>query len=112
MVSPKRTIVLFIAGFFIVSLTKNIMEYRKNLAFYDDYRKEYLKEKKRNEELQTEYVQTQDINEFEKTVRNKLNLHRSNEVILIVPEPTPTIFIPTSTPPPNYQQWVDVFFKN
>ncbi|CAN5160646.1 hypothetical protein BH09PAT2_BH09PAT2_01840 [soil metagenome] len=108
----RRIIVLLIASFFIMSLTKNILEYRKNLAFYDDYKNEFTKEKKRNEELKTEYVKTQDVNEFEKTVRNKLNMHKANEVILIVPQPTPTIIIPTPTALPNYQQWVDVFFKN
>lgn len=95
-----------------MSLTKNIVEYQKNLAFHEDYKQEYLKAKKHNEELKTEYVKTQDSYEFEKTVRNKLNLHKKNEIILIVPEPTPTTYIPTPTPLPNYQQWIDVFFKN
>ncbi len=88
------------------------MEYRNNLAFYQEYKDEYLKEKKRNGELKTEYVKTQDVYEFEKTVRNKLNLHKKNEVVLIVPEPTPTTAIFSPTPMPNYQQWIDTFFKN
>ncbi|MBP7967821.1 septum formation initiator family protein [Candidatus Woesebacteria bacterium] len=112
MLPLRRIIVLLIASFFIMSLTKNIMEYRKNLAFYQDYKNEYLKEKKHNEELKTEYVKTQDVYEFEKTVRNRLNLHKKNEVVLIVPEATPTIAILPPTPIPNYQQWVDIFFKN
>lgn len=112
MPSLRRIAILLIAGFFVMSLTKNIVEYRKNLAFHQDYKEEYLKEKKHNEELKTQYVKTQDSYEFEKTVRNKLNLHKENEVILIVPEPTPTIFIPTPTSLPNYQQWIDVLFKN
>lgn len=112
MLPLKRVIVLLIAAFFIMSLTKNILEYKKNLAFYEDYKNEYLNEKKHNEELKTEYVKTQDSYEFEKTVRNKLNLHKKNEVILIVPEPTPTTVISTPSPLPNYQQWIDVFFKN
>ena len=108
----RRIVVLLIASFFIMSLSKSIVEYRKNLAFYQDYKNEYLKERKHNEELKTEYVKTQDSYEFEKTVRNKLNLHKKNEVILIVPQPSPTVIIPTPTSLPNYQQWLDVFFKN
>ena len=103
----KRIVIILLAIFFITSLSKNLLEYRKNISFYEDYRSEYLKEKKRNEES---YVKTQDTYEFEKTVRNKLNLHKENEVVLIIPEPTPTTFVPSATPMPNYKQWADVLF--
>ena len=112
MIPLRRIIVLLIAAFFIMSLTRNLLEYRKNLAFYNDYKNEYIKEKKHNEELKTEYVKTQDSYEFEKMVRNRLNLHKKNEIVLIVPEPSPTTVILSPTMPPNYQQWIDVFFKN
>jgi len=103
---------LFLYGlviFFILSLTKNIIEYQKNLSFYQDYKEEYIAEKKRNTELKTELVKAQDINEFEKIVRNKLNLHKEDETIMVIPNPTPTVLIPSPTVPPPYRQWLNVF---
>ncbi len=108
----RRVRMLLLYGlvvFFILSLTKNIVEYQKNLSFYSNYKAEYTAEKKRNTELKTQLVKAQDINEFEKIVRNKLNLHKKDETIMVIPNPTPTILAPTPTTPPPYRQWLDVF---
>lgn len=108
----RRILLFFVAIFFFSALTKNIFEYRRNYSFYQQYKEEYEGEKKRNTELRTQLVKTEDSYEFEKTVRNKLNLHKENEVILIIPNPTPTTFLPTPTAIPNYMQWIDIFLKN
>ncbi|PJC31454.1 hypothetical protein CO051_04115 [Candidatus Roizmanbacteria bacterium CG_4_9_14_0_2_um_filter_39_13] len=108
----RRIRMLFLYGlviFFILSLTKNIIEYQKNLSFYTDYRNEFTSEKKRSIELKTQLVKTQDINEFEKIVRNKLNLHKADETIMVIPNPTPTIVTPTPTLLPTYRRWLNVF---
>lgn len=108
----RRVRMLFLYGlviFFILSLTKNIIEYQKNLSFYTDYKDEFTSEKKHSIELQTQLINVQDINEFEKIVRNKLNLHKSDETILVIPNPTPTILTPTPTAPPPYRQWLNIF---
>ncbi|OGK46777.1 hypothetical protein A3A93_03980 [Candidatus Roizmanbacteria bacterium RIFCSPLOWO2_01_FULL_38_12] len=108
----KRVILFILAIFFISALSKNIFEYRKNMAFYRQNRDEYESEKKRNIELKTLLVKTNDIHEFEKDVRNKLNLHKSNEYILVIPEPTPTSIAPNPTTIPNHIKWLQVFLKN
>jgi len=108
----KRIFLFLLAIFFISSLTKTIFEYRRNLQFYNNFKEEYVKEKRRNTELRTHLVKTQDITEFEKIARNKLNLHKQDEYILILPQPTPTIITPTPTIVPNYIQWVRVFFPH
>lgn len=108
----KRIILFLLAFFFLTALSRNIFEYQKNYSFYNQYKQDYEKEKKRNIELKTMLVKTEDSFEFEKSVRNKLNLHKENETILVIPEPTPTIFTPTPTAVPNYQMWLDVFLKD
>ncbi len=105
----KRLLLYLLILFFITSLTRSLIDYGKNQQFYQDYKNEYENEKKRNVELKTQLVKSQDINEFEKIVRDKLNLHKPNEYILVIPNPTPTVLTPTPTPVPNYQQWIDVF---
>lgn len=108
----KQVILFILAVFFLSALSKNIFEYRKNLAFYNQNRDEFEKEKKKNIELKTLLVKTNDIHEFEKAVRNKLNLHKSDEYILVIPKPTST---PITTPPitvPNPIKWLHIFLKN
>ena len=108
----KRIILFLLAFFFLTALSKNIFEYRKNYSFYNQYRQDYEQQKKRNGELKTMLVKTEDSYEFEKSVRNKLNLNQKDEVILVIPKPTPTTFKPTPTPVPNYKMWLNVFLKD
>lgn len=87
------------------------MEYRKNLQFYDGYQKTYQEEKNRNNQLKTLMVKTQDTFEMEKTLRNKLNMTKPNESLVVISLPTPTPLIPSPTPPPVYTQWYTTFFE-
>ena len=107
-----RKILLFtVVLFLFFSLSKNILDYRKTLSFYDSFKKDYEKEKKTNITLQTEILKNNDPNELEKTIRNKLSLLKNNEVAVIIPEPTPTP-APIKKPVlPIYQQWFKVFFR-
>ena len=110
---PIRTIFYaLILLFFFSALTRNFFEYRKNLKFYADYKTQYQGEKKRNTELKTQVLKNTDPNQVEKVIRNKLNLLKSNEIAVIIPDPTPTVYIETPTPAPNYEQWLNVFIKN
>jgi hypothetical protein len=108
----RKYLLFFMAFFFLSALSKTIFEYQNSYSFYEEYKKDYEYEKKRNIELKTLLVKTKDSYEFEKNVRNRLNLHKENEVILVIPEPTSKMISPTPTPVPQYQQWIDVFFKN
>jgi preprotein translocase subunit SecG len=56
----KRYTLLFVALFFVSALSKSIFEYKKNVSFHNQYKQEYEKEKKRNIELQTQLVKTED----------------------------------------------------
>lgn len=106
-----RKIVFFLlALFFLSSLSKNLLDYRKKIAFYEDFKKDYEKEKKRNIELKTQVLKKSDPSEIEKTIRNKLNLLKPDEVAIILKQPTPTPLVITPTPLPNYLQWWKVFF--
>lgn len=95
--------------FFLSSLTKNLFDYQKKMSFYQTFKNDYEKEKKRNVELQTELRKKNDPNELEKTIRNKLNLQKPDEVVVILKQPTPTPVIITPTPLPNYLQWWKLF---
>ena len=107
-----RKIFLFIVVLFLFfSLSKNIFDYQKTLSFYESFKKDYEEEKKSNITLKTEILKNNDPNELEKTIRDKLNLLKSNEIAVIIPKPTPTPTPPKKPVLPAYQQWFMIFFK-
>lgn len=105
-----RYVFLFILFIFLLSsLVRNLFGFRRNLAFYESYKTENNKELQKNALLKTQKLRKTDLNEIEKTIRNKLGLLRENEVAIIIPLPSPT---PRPSPyisPPVYLQWVRVF---
>ncbi|OGK40206.1 hypothetical protein A3A74_06890 [Candidatus Roizmanbacteria bacterium RIFCSPLOWO2_01_FULL_35_13] len=106
-----RKIVFFLLLlFFFSSLTKNLFDYKSKVSFYQSYLRDYENEKKKNITLKTQLLKKSDFNEVEKTIRNKLNLLKEDEVAIILPQPTPTPIIITPTPLPNWQRWKQVFF--
>ncbi|MBI2641722.1 septum formation initiator family protein [Candidatus Roizmanbacteria bacterium] len=106
----KRIIYFLLILFLFSSLTKNLFDYRKKVQFYQEFKKEYEDERQKNRELKTAILKKSDLNEIEKTIRNKLNLLKPDEVAILLPQLTPTPMIITPTPLPNYRQWLDVFF--
>lgn len=110
MVLRKLFFVLIII-FLFSSLTKNIFDYQKNKQFYKDFRVDYDAEKKKNLTLRTHILKQSDTYELEKTIRDKLNLLKPNEVSIIIPNPTPTPVVVIPTPLSNWQQWWIIFFQ-
>lgn len=107
----KGMLAVFLIVFLLFSLLKNIFNYKDKMQFYQDYKQDYDAERKKNIELKTEIVKKKSVAEVEKTIRNDLNLLKTDEVALILPSPTPTPVRITPTPAPNWKQWLDLFFK-
>ncbi len=107
----KRVLLTILLLFLFFSLSKNIFDYQKTLSYYQSFKDEYEKEKKQKITLQTQVLKNTDPAEIEKTIRNKLNLLRPGETSVIIPNLTPTPFVPTPTPAPIYQQWLYTFFR-
>ncbi len=106
----KKLLFLLLIVFLFSSLTKNFFDYKKNLRFHQQFKEEYEKEKKKNITLKTQILKKTDPAEIEKTIRNKLNLLRPNEIAILLPPPTSTP-TPLITPfLPIYQQWWSLFF--
>lgn len=106
----RKVVFFLLLLFFFSSLTKNLFDYKSKISFYQSYLKDFEKEKKKNLTLKTRLLKKSDSYEIEKTIRNKLNLLKEDEVAIILPQPTPTPIILTPTPLPNWLQWKKVFF--
>ena len=107
-----RKVVFFIVlCFLVISLIRNIADYGRNISFYDQTKNNYAKALIENKELKMQKQSSSSPFEVEKNLRNKQNLLRKDEIILIIPSPSPlpTPFIrPTEYP---YRQWMRLFFQ-
>lgn len=106
----KNTIFFLLAFFLISSLLKNIIDHQKKIKFYEDYQKDYQREKDKNKKLKSDLAKSQDYYTVEKNIRNKLNLLKEDESLLILPKITP---MPTAIPKIKKsipRQWWDLFF--
>ena len=111
MVIIKKLLFALLVIFLFSSLIPNIVSYKNKISFYHQTKKYLEKEEKQQIELKTEIVKKKSADEVEKTIRNKLNLIKENEVAIIIPSPTK---IPEVTPTPiltNWQKWWKVFFR-
>ncbi len=108
----KKILLGALSLFVLFSLVRNLTNYYSTQKFYESYKADYEKAKKRNVELRTQALKNSDPEQIEKVIRNSLNLARPDETVIILPHPTPTVSVPTPTPKPVYLQWADVFFRN
>jgi cell division protein FtsB len=106
----KNIIFIFLLLFLFSSLLRNLFSYKSKLDFYEQFKQNFEKEKKRNIQLKTEVVRKKSIEEIEKIIRNDLNLLKDNEIALIIPSPPMILISPTPTPAPNWKQWWVVYF--
>ena len=107
----KNIIFILLLIFLFSSLFNNLFSYKSKLDFYQQFKQNFDKEKKRNIELKTEVIRKKSQEEIEKTIRNDLNLLKNNEIALIIPSPIKTPTSITPTPLPNWRQWWELYFK-
>lgn len=108
----KKILYAIIVLFLFFSLTKNIFDYKNALTFYKGYQKDYEKEKKDNATFRTHILKYKDPHELEKTIRNKLNMLKQDEIAVILPKPTPVRTGPPPTSAPVYRQWLTLLLGN
>ena len=107
----RKILLLLFIIFLFSSLLKNIFNYQSKLQFYQGFKNDYEKEKQKNIALKTDVLKKKSMSELEKTIRNKLNLLKPDEMAVSLPSPTPAPVTITPTPLPNYLQWWQVFVK-
>lgn len=107
-----RKIVFLIVLFFLtVSFIRNVFDYQRNISFYDQTKTNFEKAITNNKELKLRKQASSSPFEVEKNLRNKQNLLRKNEIMVIIPSPSPTPMPNIRPPEPPYKQWVRLFFQ-
>ncbi len=106
----KNVFLVFLVIFLSSSLIRNIFDYQKKIDFYKKYQDELALEKKKKLSLQTEVLKKTDPYELEKTIRDKLNLSKSDELSVLLPKPSPSPTKVVPAPLAPWQQWRDLFW--
>jgi hypothetical protein len=104
-------LLILIAIFLGISLTRNIFSYSDKIRFYNELKAEHDQEKALNKKLKSDVSKSSDYFHIERQIREKLNLLQEDEVALIIPEITPS---PTPQPMVEkkpYQMWAELFLK-
>ena len=68
--------------------------------------------KREREELERQLARVESLEYVEKEARNKLNLGKEGELVVLIPSISPFLS-PTPTPidtSPNWEKWVKIFF--
>lgn len=107
----RKAVFLIVLFFLVVSLIRNVADYQHNLSFYEQTKENFEKAYKKNKELRVSKQSGLSPFEIEKSLRNKQNLLRKDEIIVIVPSPSPALA--PSIRPTEYpiRQWIRVFFQ-
>ena len=94
----------------IVSLTKNIFEYRHKQEFYTLYEKQLQNEQKHNKKLKSSIAQSSDYFTVEEVIREKLNKTKPGEYVIVMPNNNQITQSASQPTKPTYRQWIDLFF--
>ncbi len=107
----RKVVFIIVLLFLVISLIRNTADYQRNLSFYDQTKDNFEKSLLENKEMKVQKQAGSSPFEVEKSLRNKQNLLRQNEIIIIIPSPSPfpTPFVrPTEYP---LRQWMRLFFQ-
>lgn len=109
--SFKKITLFLLTLFLIYSLSKNIIDYQKKIAFFETYQKELQKEQEKNKKLKSDIIKNYDYHTVEKDIRQKLNLLQPDEFAIILPQTSPAPASAHTQKKSSQEQWRDLFFK-
>jgi len=107
----RKVVFIIVLLFLVISLLRNVSDYQRNISFYDQIKNNFDKASQENKALKVHKQAGSSPFEIEKNLRNKQNLIREDELIVIIPSPSvvPTSYVrPTDAP---YRQWLQLFFQ-
>ncbi len=96
--------------FLLISLVKGLLLYKEELSNLRETRKIVEKTLKQNISLRSKMKYLQDKKHLERVIREKLNLLKKGEHVLIIPTPSPTITPTPTTSMPVFKKVLNFFF--
>lgn len=106
-------VILLVEAYLIISFSRSVWGLWQRQEEIDRQRERVGKLLQENNRLQSQltYVRTEEF--IEKQAREKLNLVKPDETVVVVPESVlraATASASPTPPPPNWEQWMRLFF--
>lgn len=95
--------------FLIISLSRSVWELYGKKDIFDNTEIRLQKVREENQVLQKQLAEVTSPGYVEKQAREKLNLAKAGEVIVILPEVTPALEAKPARELANWQKWLNLF---
>ena len=102
-------LVLIIGIILIIELSRSVMDLLDKGKIIEQTQKRLERAKAKNKELKKRLAEVQSLAFIEKQAREKLNLAREGEVVVILPKITPEPEIEEAKELANWQKWLKLF---
>ena len=107
-----RYLLFFISILLFVSLIKSWLHFQKRTQVLKNAENKLYAQKEEQQKLERELAKVESRQFVEKQARDKLNMTREGEIMIIIPSP---VIIEEPTPTPvdnssNWQKWMGVFW--
>lgn len=106
----KQTILILFLLSLIVSLAKNILDYYKKNEFFSQFEQTIQKLEKENKEIADEIEKNRLQFSYEEVLRNKMNMTKPGEYVILLPPQKPSNITPTPTVSTG-QQWLHLYLQ-
>ena len=110
-INLKAILVILFVVYLVFSLIKSWVKLRERMGIVREMKMSVVEEQKKQEDLKRELAQAESDKYIEKQARDKLNMAKEGELIILLPSQALT---PSITPTPvdnsaNWQKWVGLF---
>jgi cell division protein FtsB len=104
----KQSLLILFLLSLIVSLAKNILDYYKKNEFFSQFEQTIQKLEKENKEIADEIEKNRLQFSYEEVLRNKMNVTKPGEYVILLPPKGPSTVTPTPTMS-NRRQWLNLY---
>lgn len=106
----KQTILILFLLSLIVSLVKNILDYYKKNEFFSQFEQTIRTLEKENKEISDEIEKNRLQFSYEEVLRNKMNMTKPGEYVILLPPEKPSEVTPTPTIS-TQRQWLNLYLQ-
>ncbi|KKR33038.1 MAG: hypothetical protein UU37_C0003G0039 [Candidatus Gottesmanbacteria bacterium GW2011_GWA2_41_12] len=104
-------IILLVVIFLSISLVRSIATLGTKKKIISDTEKKLVEAKQEQQNLKRDLAKVESPEYIEKQIRNKLNLGKEGEIVLVLPTITSPVTPTPSVELSNWEKWVKLFIK-
>lgn len=102
-------LILIVGIILIINLSRSVADLLGKGKIIEKTENRLSEAQKKNRQLKEKLAEVQSESYVEKQAREKLNLAREGEVVVILPKITPEPEVEEPREIPNWQKWIEIF---